>query len=144
MRDLIARIEAATGPDRALDVAIVAAITPGIVGVERGPLAPDTCSYLFRYDPPRAWSASWLPVPSYTASIDAALTLVPDDHWWEVGRSCGDNSAMRNFGARRGCFSARAVPWGASPRLSSAPTPALALCAAALRARLAMQEAADV
>lgn len=59
---LIARLKAATGPDRQLDAAIWEAIFPA----EQGTLAPD-----------------------YTTSLDVALTLIPDD-WtaWEL-RSAG-------------------------------------------------------
>ena len=53
--ELIERLEKATGPDRELDHAILCMIDPRVKG---------TCP--MHYD------------PHYTASIDAALTLVPE------------------------------------------------------------------
>lgn len=94
--DLIARLEAATGPSFALDCEINKAVG----------------------------SAAW-PPRAYTASIDAALTLVPDDHDWSL--HCDNGQAIA------GC--APADPAGCSWADSRAATPALALCIAALRAR---------
>jgi hypothetical protein len=61
-------------------------------------------------------------IPAYTSSLDAALTLVPEGCDWQVN---GHGSAWI-FGSRHA---------GADGN-----SPALALCAAALRARLATQE----
>lgn len=92
MRDLIARLEAATGPDRELDAEIADAV---------------------EFDP------TCLHSPAYTASIDAAMTLVPPDTGiWGVAK-LGDQ-----YTAHAG-----------NPDHEGA-TPALALCIAALRARM--------
>ena len=69
--DLIARLEAATGPDRELDAAI--ALTVGL-DIGRG----------------RAHSQDSR-VSAYTASIDAALTLVPKG-WGVVVRRWADGT----------------------------------------------------
>lgn len=59
--ELIAKLEAATGPSRELDHEI--AYTVKWNGHWRGPEA----------------------IPPFLASIDAALLLVPDDMWWTAG-----------------------------------------------------------
>ncbi len=61
-------------------------------------------------------------VPAYTTSLDAALTLVPEGCEWEVYG--GDKQAV-------------AVIYVSGPKYvdGRAPTPALAMCIAALKAR---------
>lgn len=112
MTDLIARLEAAEGPDRELDAEIENLLAGGsdrdleyIVsnGVE------DTTA------PPR-----------YTASIDAALTLVPEGWTWGIMHCAGAPPEV--------CFY-RAVCGVYSSIVAVAATPALALCIAALKAR---------
>jgi hypothetical protein len=82
----------------------------------------------------------WYQKP-YTTSLDAAVTLVPEDWNWTVERYCFDAvMPYREPGAK-------ASVWRDSrnPRerffYIEAKTPALALCAAALRARAAMEHA---
>jgi hypothetical protein len=67
---VIERLEKAAGPDRELDVAIVYALYPDI-GQYDG---------LCVGDPPIFWHEPYRkqPCPQFTASIDAALTLVPE------------------------------------------------------------------
>lgn len=98
MGDLLAlakRCEAATGPDRELDEHIEFTLLP------RGYALPGTS----------------LP---YTASIDAAMTLVPEGFDWIIARANGGLTIHAEVGSREQVFG---------------ETPALALCAAALRAR---------
>jgi hypothetical protein len=113
------RCEQAAGPDRELDVAIARAL-------DWKPLYRDDYS---KWWPPaavedsRARKRSILhhptqPLPAFTASLDAAVTLVPEGYGWMV---------MKNV-AKVGRWPKRAA------------TPALALCAAALRARAAMAQ----
>ena len=124
---LAARVEAAPGADKMLDAEVAVAATPGLfsdggyVGFTgRGDMRPP---------------------PAYTSSLDAAASLVDDGWEWSVCRACGEHSPMRHFGGRNGgCYDANAGPWG-SPKRATAATPALALTAAALRARA--QEAGD-
>lgn len=101
--------------------------------------------------------------PRYTGSIDAAMTLVPDGWRWEVMNFYVDVEYTRSVCPKTGkadeCFSvsdgAHAYlerpketfdncddwRWNGNwtgireVRTASAPTPALALCAAAIRAR---------
>ena len=117
LNTLAGRVEAATGPDRELDAAIANA-----VGAEHGQKS--------------GWSngenGDYFVIdecaPRYTASIDAALTLVPDgwsvlSAWNPTGRCKCDLSDGPMDGQNR--------TWiGSEP----CPTPALALTAAALRA----------
>ena len=66
--------------------------------------------------------------PAFTASIDTALSLV-DDHWfWRVGHD--------GEGADPTAFKATVLPWPSRQQIAVCETAALALCAAALRARL--------
>lgn len=70
--------------------------------------------------------------PAYTTRVDAAMTLVPDDFVWLVENLCGN--AARVIGPEID----GQVASGVSPIADDlAKTPALALCAAALRARAA-------
>lgn len=93
--ELAERCEAATGPDRELDLAVGEECTvPG---------------------------ESLFPVPPVTASLDAAMTLVPE----------GYENPLRLYIAGE----ATAVFIGQIE--AAALTPALAICAAALRARAA-------
>ena len=102
--ELISRLDAATGPDGELDLAI-----------KRVCSAPDSPFYVARH---------------YTASIDAALTLVPDE-WtaWKIrswGRKTHFHVELTRFDETTG---------SEEMKEGSGPTPALALCITALKAR---------
>ena len=109
--ELIAALEAATGPDRALDSWIGAS-----VGFDGWTVA----EWQETVDDPVFAHSSITDVPPYTASIDAALTLVPEGVLWAVGVD-EDGSGCAELPRRR--------------LLVHALTPAIALCIAALRAR---------
>lgn len=117
---LIAALEAATGPSRELDVAIVYALYPDI-----GPYAAHCAG-----DPPIFWFDPYYKqeCPLFTASIDAALSLVPEG--WRV-------YALQQFTvdtAKWACgLDMRYGPGQVLVR--EAPSPAIALCIAALKAR---------
>jgi hypothetical protein len=98
---LAERVEKATGPDMKLDAEIFRDL--GIVP-DRGDVG--------------------YPHYRYTASLDAAMTLVPDRYDAHL-YCCGDGEASAIVTTRKTV---------GQPRLFAA-TPALALCAAALRAR---------
>jgi len=69
------------------------------------------------------------PAPAYTASIDAAMTLVPEGWSFEVRSSgTGDPGQASVWNPMR-------APGHEEYRVSNFATPALALCAAALKAR---------
>lgn len=105
MNDLITRLERAEGPDRELDWAIH--IRDGLLGV-----------------------GMYGDHPRYTASIYAALTLVPEE-WTVVTISQNDDKSW--FAELREGFLTSYNRVALSPVKSS--TPALALAAAALKAR---------
>ena len=68
--------------------------------------------------------------PPYTCSLDAALTLLPGPYAWSV--------------ERRVTFDCEAIVYGHEMHKSAdAATPALAMCAAALRARAATPPQGD-
>lgn len=64
---------------------------------------------------------------SYTKSVDAAMTLVPENHEWEAGTALLVNAAWAGVVSLDGRWQAKAA------------TPALALTAASLRARAALE-----
>jgi hypothetical protein len=106
--ELAERCEKASGPNRGLDWMIQLRDGPNGVG-------------------------AYGPHPHFTASIDAAMALVPGDAFWRLGHD-GDGADPSEFRADV------IVPrlGGADPRgRAIGSTPALALCAAALRARAA-------
>jgi len=137
---LVARLEAATGPDPHLDAEIEAAI--------KGALIP---SHRCRYDVgfPGAVRTEdrpgtpWYSAPSYTGSVDAALTLVPDGHRWLLDKR--PSAYFRRDGYRAEVY--REAHYYRSDRsdvpMHWGPTPALALCLAALRARQSREEERD-
>lgn len=111
--ELAARIERAEGPDRALDELIHEA--SGL---------PFVMEYYTEYATEQTRNLSY--VPRYTASIDAAIQLVPAGHNWAI------DTGHKN-GISAWCFDGHL--WNTDA--SVAATPALALCAAAIRARSA-------
>lgn len=126
--ELAERCERAEGPDRNLDAVIHKAVTT-FDARRAGPGWPDENAPVVPAFP------GWRPLPDYTASIDAALTLVPDEHavdltWWPGGDRARVLPIYQD-GDRwlhRGC----------DPHYcANAATAELALCAAALRARAA-------
>ncbi len=110
LQDLAERVEKATGADRELDCRIFASFSPeewSQADLDYAISAPDRT-----VNPPR-----------YTASIDAALYLVPEGWTW---------GAFDNGTAWAWPNEARDLLAGIR---STAATPALALVSAALRAR---------
>lgn len=118
--DLIAKLSAATGPSRELDAEIA-------VVVNGGEIVWKQTRYTMEQHPARRYASAqhiggygFDHVPEYTASLDAALTLVPDEYDWVIGKT---NSGLTVY-AKVG------------PNIEEfADTPALALCIAALKAR---------
>ena len=96
--ELAERVENATGSDRNLDADIMRAV--GQAGLK----------------------ADYQPTP-FTASLDAAMQLVPEGTLWRVNKWANGADASVAF----------VKPYREGPRCTAA-TPALALCAAALRA----------
>jgi hypothetical protein len=109
---LAERCEQAAGPDAGLDLAMWTTFldTPGFQ-----PLSP--------------WRTD------YTASLDAAVTLVPEGYYWQAA------NGKRRHSEPQACadlFVAHGPNRGDMSFTADAATAALALCAAALRARAAM------
>jgi hypothetical protein len=111
IEEIIAALEAATGPSRELDGKIALSL--------RVPLP-------LRADDEGCLVQMMRDVPAYTASLDAALTLVPAGHFYHGGMK----------GAVSG-FTACCVPPGLHGLVwHDAPTAPLAMCIAAVSARL--------
>jgi len=75
--------------------------------------------------------------PKFTASLDAAMTLLPQDPWVEVK---GPRKYLNIPSPVPNKWSAHVTQWGhPDDAMGWAATPALALCAASLRAIAAME-----
>jgi hypothetical protein len=112
---LIERLEAATGPDRELDLDLALAVGLLTSPLERGCwVDPGEC-----IDGGKEADGTTFVALAYTASIDAALALVPEGAIWMVS-----TEEPGPYAAIEGGYCAY-----------MAPTPALAICIAALKAR---------
>lgn len=129
---LASRCESATGPDRELD----AAIQLGIGYTLQRPAEPSRYPDRARWHDPDGVCLQWMegdrcaPYPrDFTASIDAAMSLVPEGWFWRAGHStlydgwAGTNRVHPDHCDRQ------------DETFAHGKTPALALCAASLRAR---------
>lgn len=141
---LIEALEKATGPDGHLDAEIAKH-----VGIERRPRwlseagAYSGCEWLVGHpggsDP---WERN---PPAYTASLDAALTLVPDGYLWDVSLARYYHNGVEDWNAEGGrlFYAASVRPDRGVININElyewdqSPTPALALCIASLKARKA-------
>lgn len=124
--DLADQVEKLAGPCREVDAAIHLVKTT-FPARRAGVGWPDENALIVPVFP------GWVLLPSYTASFDAAKTLVPEGMMYEFGAySDIDGFTAGNF-ARVSDYCG-----GDGPRYeldhSAGATPALALCAAALRA----------
>jgi hypothetical protein len=122
---LAERCEQAAGPDKELDRDISRVLLPAAAGN----ITRSRYGWSYRVFGPSGWGDfEWLENLPFTASLDAAVTLVPEGHEWlrknpesmTVYRVPGDLKEWAQHIYGRGA------------------TDALALCAAALRARAAM------
>lgn len=125
--ELAARCEAATEPDRRIDALISQEVELPLCK------EPDCSPKVLRTCIADILDGSWLhdteTVPAYTASLDAAMTLVPDKPGeWAITAASGDTRWQ-------------AWVWSDdAPNWHEAATPALALTAACLRAHAALAE----
>lgn len=136
---LAARVEAATGADRKLDAEIRCAVfAPPSAFVKQSPYNGASCIYVVGFDgkvllwEPRGLSQEQH-LGSFTASLDAAMTLVPPPAKWSI-TSSGEDESWQAWVWLEG---------GSGPERRTAATPALALTAAALRARIQIAKGAD-
>lgn len=124
---LAERVEAATGPDRELDAMIAVAVAFVAVGSN-----PPSARALHKdhggNNSYEDIGKHWPRLPAYTASLDTAITLVPDIDEWRPLLDATD-SGESNFYAELFPGDDRPTAKGHAQSLP------LALCAAALRAR---------
>ncbi len=115
MTDLIARLEGLSAPDRGIDLDLWWECKANR-GSSNAPMPEDYRKSNLRMND----------APRYTASLDAAMTLVPE----------GCDVSVNNSGGRAKMCWADVHPILRSPKIRAiAATPAIALCIAALRAR---------
>ncbi|MDP3492782.1 MAG: hypothetical protein Q8R82_06675 [Hyphomonadaceae bacterium] len=133
LSELLARVEAASGPDRGIDARIYAAL------VNTYPHLNDLVASRQKAHPNEdAWklgAVDWRVKP-YTASVDAALALVervlPDHDWIVEGGKSGSNAVL---------LARVAEDDGPNAHTAQQATPALAICAALLLALASTQPA---
>jgi hypothetical protein len=119
--EIAKKCEHADGPSRDLDVSIAYALHPDIGNYQ--PHCPGE-EPIFWNDPYRKQ-----PCPKFTASFDAAASLIPEGHDWIIEHVNGGMT----IGARVGHNDPDKTSWG--------NTAVLALCAAALKAHAALAHA---
>lgn len=131
---LAERVEATTKPDRELDGLIYMTIRST---TQRLPpswkVLPDTGQiYAWNRPPPHAPGSGgvWAQSPRYTASIDAAASLVPPELAWTLGRNIHYQCWAASANRLDNDSVPQSVAWGQSNTHA-----AIALTAAALRAR---------
>lgn len=139
LAELLERVKAASGPDRETDVALWLAMTPG--ATYRTTRAKHTATGReWDINESRVNGGALVEVPTFTASLDAALALVervlPEDRIVTAG-------AIVANGTSRGMASVTTVANRASHTANGA-TPALALLAATLSALIAQPASGDV
>ena len=116
MTDLSTRVAALSGPDRAVDAEIAEAI-----GWLYAPICPELdCHGIDRSQLFRSIRSTAL-CPRFTASLDAAMTLLPSHGAFVLTAHSKTSLARVVAPGKKG--------------VEVAATPALALCAAALKAR---------
>lgn len=130
--ELAERVEAATGPDRELDKAIAEHALGWQPPVKNGSCGPNYSGRGAYEWHDAAGEANGFYVPSYTASLDAAMSLVPEGWWVTLTTDGGARASLHNHEWLMAAH-------GRNPARGMAATPALALTAAALRARSVLQ-----
>lgn len=147
LEELASRCEQADGPDRELDLAIHLALWPGseiadLVKCHRGfdgregrtwEIGSSAVLYQIRLSESSCYGNGSYPLPTYTASLDAAISLLRDGYALERISCWPDqhsDAVVLGTSLHRGqhWHSAKDGKWSAK-----AATPALALCAAAVR-----------
>lgn len=136
--ELADRVEKATGPDRGLDALITIALNPTretIVGHKPGRFPREAIygpitEFIPMAEENGADAASYLNAPAFTSSLDAAMTLVPEDLAWKLHVTTQESLA--HILPDNEHYRGPALAFGVGC------TPALALTAAALRTRAAV------
>lgn len=128
MTDLIARIESADGPDREIDAELMAiAHDWKIRALSKGSHYRDWC-WVNRET--GKWVTTSRQGYTFTASIDAALTLVPEKCLWRMY-----HDTMGRDGSYANAYVLTHRVGNEKEASGIGITPALALAAAALKAR---------
>ncbi len=132
--DLIAKLEAAEGPSRELDaeIALAAGLVAAFFASHDVPFPSDYVDGPGCYVDPATWGGNGhvYEAPKFTASVDAALTLMQEHHCWRYDSALGW-AEIFDLG-RSPIFVAGS---GDDPLGKSHP-PATALCNACLKARM--------
>lgn len=138
MKDLIEMLEKATGPDRDIDLACHILLSGRKWEFSQAWLNNRDIIHTAVTDEDREDMEVWgtLPhvrmLPRYTASLDAALTLVPSGHEWRAGDDLENRSAWASI-------SDDVWDEANGEIIAIGKTPAIALCIAALKARAASE-----
>jgi len=125
---IIEKLKAATGPDRELDGLIWEATTTDKMYWSIHRHFNGDCCLRYYPGPPGPEDS---PLLRYTSSIDAALTLVPANHWWSLLSGEDEDGVMTPPSAIVAPFE----KFAPSCEIYPGATPAIALCIAALEAR---------
>lgn len=129
MKDLIAELERATGPDRELDAKIWLAVTPGATR-QSAPVNHPKGAYVI--DETRDGSGRLIIVSPYTSSLDAAMTLVPEGYSAHLFKQFAAKEIAKPT-AR--LFKHYAVDGDGDIDETEGATLAIAICLVALKAR---------
>ena len=135
---LLARVLEGEGPDRELDAEIARMqLPPDADAVTRS-----RHGWSYRVFGPDGWDDEWLENKPYTASLDAALTLMPEG--WRINLlSEWDNETLRAKGAWQAILmpigKGDSIHAGMRTRCDHAATPPRALIAVCLKARMEAQ-----
>ena len=129
LESLLARVLEGEGPDLELDAEITRMLLPP----DADAVTRSRHGWSYRVFGPDGWDDEWLENKPYTASLDAALTLVPEGLSWHAAmRKClppirATGSVWVDNGQQYALFTADAA------------TPPRALIAACLKARMEAQ-----
>ena len=132
LQALLNRVLEGTGPDRELDAEITRMLLPP----DADAVTRSRHGWSYRVFGPDGWDDEWLENKPYTASLDAALTLVPNGYWWQIS-----SGKRRHYDPQAGAelFFAGGPNRGDITVSADAATPPRALIAACLKARMEAQ-----
>lgn len=137
MEQLIQRLELLVAPSRAADADIWLTVTPGATR-EQWSYVHKASGQTCHIDETREATGRLVIVPSYTESLNDALTLLPSRRCWHVAflRSRAGSLQAKPFSATVDLFTDTPPPSPAPMAVSGdGGTPALALTIACLKAR---------
>ena len=132
LQALLNRVLEGEGPDRELDSDITRMLLPH----DADAVTRSRYGWSYSVFGPDGWDDEWLENKSYTTSLDAALTLVPEGYWWQIA-----NGKRRHYDLQAGAelFFAGGPNRGDMAFSADAATPARAFIAACIKARMEAQ-----